>query len=143
MWESSVPERCSGQITAVDDAVKRRTQKCFIMLPEIPKVGRTWKLHCDRRRDVADAEERWRLHWKRRSVMRGDLCQRCGHLEFAYSTGGSGTWFCLRHSRGKALDLSADPAAIGFVMADLAVKAADVDIVKYMTPDEGTVIPMK
>ena len=30
------------------------------------------------------------------------------------------------------------PAAIGLVMADLAVKSADVEIARYMTPDEGT-----
>ena len=30
------------------------------------------------------------------------------------------------------------PAAIGLVMADLAVKSAPVEIVKYMTPDKGT-----
>ena len=30
------------------------------------------------------------------------------------------------------------PAAIGLVMADLAVKSSPVDIIKYMTPNRGT-----
>ena len=30
------------------------------------------------------------------------------------------------------------PAAIGLVMADLAVKSSPVEIIKYMTPDKGT-----
>ena len=39
-------------------------------------------------------------------------------------------------------DLSASsavrPAAIGLVMADLAVKASPVEVIRYMTPDQGT-----
>ena len=34
--------------------------------------------------------------------------------------------------------LCGSPAAIGLVMADRAMKAADVEIVKYMTPSIGT-----
>ena len=30
------------------------------------------------------------------------------------------------------------PAAIGLVMADLAVKSSPVEIIRYMTPDRGT-----
>ena len=30
------------------------------------------------------------------------------------------------------------PAAIGLVMADLAVKSSPVEVIKYMTPDQGT-----
>ena len=37
------------------------------------------------------------------------------------------------------LDSSAvPPAAIGLVMADLAVKSSPVEVIKYMTPDQGT-----
>ena len=63
-----------------------------------------------------------------------------GHLEFTFSA-----------NADQALNLAFDapigkpfgffcgsPAAIGMVMADLAVKSASVEIVKYMTPDCGT-----
>ncbi len=63
-----------------------------------------------------------------------------GHLEFAFSA-----------SASQALNLAFDapmnqafgflcgsPAAIGLVMADTAVKSANVEIVNYMTPDRKT-----
>ncbi len=34
--------------------------------------------------------------------------------------------------------LAGSPAAIGLVMADTAVKASNVEIINYMTPDKGT-----
>ncbi len=34
--------------------------------------------------------------------------------------------------------MAGSPAAIGLVMADTAVKAAGVKIIRYMTPDRGT-----
>ena len=63
-----------------------------------------------------------------------------GHLEFTYSA-----------SASQALNMAFDapigkpfgffcgsPAAIGLVMADLALKSSPVEIIKYMTPNRGT-----
>ena len=34
--------------------------------------------------------------------------------------------------------MAGSPAAIALVMADKALKSADVSLIKYMTPDKGT-----
>ena len=63
-----------------------------------------------------------------------------GHLEFAYSArAGEVLVKAFGAKPGEAFGFFAgSPAAIGLVMADHAVKAADVEIINYMTPSIGT-----
>ena len=63
-----------------------------------------------------------------------------GHLEFAYSaSAGRVLEKAFQAKRGQAFGFMAgSPAAIGLVMADTALKAADVRIARYMTPSLGT-----
>ena len=63
-----------------------------------------------------------------------------GHLEFAYSaSAGEALNRAFDIPTGQAFGfLAGSPAAIGAVMADAAVKSADVTVTKYMTPSVGT-----
>ena len=97
----------AGQITAVDDAVKRDEHRSAFhyAAQRYQRLGRTWKLHCDRRRDRGRCQKSgWRLHWKRRSVMPGRSMSAMPDIwNLPIPHGGSGTWFCLRHSQRKSL----------------------------------------
>ena len=64
---------------------------------------------------------------------------QAGHLEFTFSAcARQSTSYGIQRSDWKTiLDSSVDPAAIGLVMADLAVKSSPVEVIKYMTPDQG------
>ena len=63
-----------------------------------------------------------------------------GHLEFAYSaSAGEALHRVFNVPKGKAFGFMAgSPAAIGMLMADTALKSANVTLTKYMTPDHGT-----
>lgn len=133
----------AGQITAVDDAVKEtNTEVLSIMLPRDTKG---WGGHGNYivigAETVADARRAVEIALEKTERNAGEIyVSDAGHLEFAYSPrADQALGFAFDIPRGKAFGfVCGSPAAIGFVMADLAVKAADVDIVKYMTPDEGT-----
>ena len=65
---------------------------------------------------------------------------QAGHLEFTYTASAGAVLtkaFDAVPNRAFGF-LAGSPAAIGLVMADTAMKAADVEIVRYMTPDHGT-----
>ena len=90
---------------------------------------------------VADARRAVEIALEKTKRNAGEIyVSDAGHLEFAYSPrADQALGFAFGIPKGKAFGfVCGSPAAIGLVMADLAVKAADVDIVKYMTPDEGT-----
>ena len=63
-----------------------------------------------------------------------------GHLEFTYSASASQALnMAFDAPIGKPFGLfCGSPAAIGLVMADLALKSSPVEIIKYMTPNRGT-----
>lgn len=133
----------AGQILAVDEAIK--TTNCEVISIDLPRDTKGWGGHgnfiivgsrtlSDAKQCVAIALEKIKLH-------AGEVyISQAGHLEFAFSA-----------RAGKALNKAFDapidrafgficgsPAAIGLVIADNALKAADVSIVKYMTPSIGT-----
>lgn len=90
---------------------------------------------------VADARRAVEIALERTRRNAGEIyVSDAGHLEFAYSPrADQALGFAFGIPKGKAFGfVCGSPAAIGLVMADLAVKATDVDIIKYMTPDEGT-----
>ena len=71
----------------------------------------------------------------------GDVySNEAGHLEFQYTARAS---YCLEKAFGTPIGKSfgmviGAPAAIGTVLADVAVKAANVEVVGYASPAEGT-----
>lgn len=133
----------AGQITAIDDAVKATNTE--VLSIELPRDTKGWGGHGNYivigAETVADARRAVEIALEKTERNAGEIyVSDAGHLEFAYSPrADQALGFAFDIPRGKAFGfVCGSPAAIGFVMADLAVKAADVDIVKYMTPDEGT-----
>ena len=65
---------------------------------------------------------------------------QAGHLEFTFSAcADKALHMAFNAPIGKPFGFfCGSPAAIGLVMADLAVKSSPVEVIKYMTPDQGT-----
>lgn len=133
----------AGQINAADEAVKSTNTE--IVSIELPRDTKGWGGHgCfiviggDNVSDVRRAVEISLEYIKKYA---GELyISQAGHLEFTYSA-------CADEALHLAFDapvgrpfgfFCGSPAAIGLVMADNAVKASPVEVVKYMTPDRGT-----
>ncbi|MGX8711443.1 MAG: propanediol utilization microcompartment protein PduB [bacterium] len=130
------------QIMAVDDAVKAtNTEVITIELPRDTKGGAG---HGDLiyigAEDVSDARRAVEIALASLPKYFGDVYGNdAGHLEFQYSARASQ---CLEKAfgspLGKAFGMTcAGPAAIGTVLADVAVKAASVDVVCYSSPGNG------
>lgn len=133
----------AGQINAVDEAVKSTNTE--VVSIELPRDTKGWGGHgCfiilggDSVSDVRRAVD---IALKYIEKYAGELyISQAGHLEFTYSA-------CADQALNMAFDaplgkpfgfFCGSPAAIGLVMADLALKSSPVELVKYMTPDNGT-----
>lgn len=133
----------AGQINAVDEAVKSTNTE--VVSIELPRDTKGWGGHGNYiiigGDNVSDVRRAVEIALEYTEKYAGELyISDAGHLEFTFSA-----------NADQALNLAFDapigkpfgffcgsPAAIGMVMADLAVKSASVEIVKYMTPDRGT-----
>ena len=133
----------AGQINAADEAVKiyqhrdhfHRTSEGY------QRMGRSRKLIIIGGYSVSDVRRAVEIALEYTEKYAGELyISEAGHLEFTYSA-----------SASQALNMAFDapigkpfgffcgsPAAIGLVMADLALKSSPVEIIKYMTPNRGT-----
>ena len=133
----------AGQINAVDEAVKSTNTE--IVSIELPRDTKGWGGHGNYiiigGDNVSDVRRAVEIALEYTEKYAGELyISDAGHLEFTFSA-----------NADQALNLAFDapigkpfgffcgsPAAIGMVMADLAVTSASVDLVKYITPDRGT-----
>lgn len=133
----------AGQINAVDEAVKSTNTE--VVSIELPRDTKGWGGHgCfiiiggDNVSDVRRAVE---ISLEFIEKYAGELyISQAGHLEFTYSASADRA---LNMAFGAPLGrpfgfFCGSPAAIGLVMADLAVKSSPVQVIKYMTPDRGT-----
>ena len=131
------------QIMAVDDAVKAtNTEVITVELPRDTKGGAGHGcliyIGAD---DVSDARRAVEIALEATPKYFGDVYgNEAGHLEFQYTARAS---YCLEKAFSTPLGKSfgmviGSPAAIGTVLADTAVKAANVDIVGYSSPAHGT-----
>lgn len=131
------------QIMAVDDAVKAtNTEIISVELPRDTKGGAGHgSLIYIGADDVSDARRAVEIALETLPKYFGDVyANEAGHLEFQYTARAS---YCLNKTfntpLGKSFGLvCAGPAAIGTVLADTAVKAANVDVVSYSSPSQGT-----
>lgn len=133
----------AGQILAIDEAIK--TTNCDIVSIDLPRDTKGWGGHGNfiivGSRTLSDAKQCVTIALEKIKLHAGEVyISDAGHLEFAYSA-----------RAGKALEkafnapidrafgfICGSPAAIGLVIADNALKAADVEIVNYLTPSIGT-----
>lgn len=131
------------QIMAVDDAIKAtNTEIVTIELPRDTKGGAGHGvliyIGAD---DVSDAKRAVEIALQNVGKYFGDVYGNdAGHLEFQYTARAS---YCLEKAFGTPVGRAfgmviGAPAGIGTVLADTAVKAANVEVVGYSHPNEGT-----
>ena len=133
----------AGQLTAMDDAVKATNTELLSF--DLPRDTKGWGGHGNYivigGHDVSDVRHAIEIALELTNKNAGEVyISESGHLEFAYSaSAGEVLEKAFGAKRGKAFGFFAgSPAAIGLVMGDHAVKAADVEIISYMTPSIGT-----
>lgn len=133
----------AGQINAVDEAVKSTNTE--VLSIELPRDTKGWGGHGNfiiiGGDNVSDVRRAVEIALQYTEKYAGELyISEAGHLEFTYSANAD---HALQMAFGAPLGkpfgfFCGSPAAIGLVMADLAVKSSPVEIIKYMTPTRGT-----
>ncbi len=131
------------QIYAADEAVKAsNTEVVKIELPRDTKGGAGHgSLIVFGAEEVSDARRAVQVCLEELDRTFGDVyANEAGHLEFQYTARASKALNkAFDAPEGKAFGITVGaPAAIGVVMADVAVKAATIDVVGYASPGEGT-----
>ncbi len=133
----------AGQINAVDEAVKSTNTEVISI--ELPRDTKGWGGHGNfiiiGGYDVSDVRRAVEIALEYTEKYAGELyISEAGHLEFTYSANsGQALNMAFNAPIGKPFGFfCGSPAAIGLVMADLAVKSSPVEVIKYMTPDHGT-----
>ena len=133
----------AGQICAIDEAIKNTSTE--IISIDLPRDTKGWGGHGNYivigGRDVSDCRRAIEIALELTYKNAGEVyISSAGHLEFAYSaSAGEALATAFGAPLGKAFGFMAgSPAAIGLVMADKALKSANVSLLKYMTPDRGT-----
>lgn len=133
----------AGQLVAMDDALKATNTELISV--DLPRDTKGWGGHGNYivigGQDVSDVRHAIELALELTNRNAGEVyISESGHLEFAYSaSAGEVLEKAFGVARGQAFGFYAgSPAAIGLVMADHGVKAADVEIASYMTPSIGT-----
>lgn len=131
------------QIYAADEAVKAsNTEIVKIELPRDTKGGAGHgSLIIFGAEEVSDARRAVQVALDDLERTFGDVyANDAGHLEFQYSARASKALNeAFGAPEGKAFGISVGaPAGIGVIMADVAVKAATIDVVGYASPADGT-----
>lgn len=133
----------AGQINAVDEAVKSTNTE--VLSIELPRDTKGWGGHgCFiilGGSNVSDVRRAVEISLEYIEKYAGELyISQAGHLEFTYSANaGQALHMAFGAPMGKSFGFfCGSPAAIGLVMADLAVKASPVEVIRCMSPDHGT-----
>lgn len=130
-------------IMAADEAVKgTNTEVVCIELPRDTKGGAGHgSLIVFGGDDVSDVRRAIEVALKELDRTFGDVyANEAGHIELQYSARAS---YALEKAFGAPLGKSCGiivgaPASVGVLMADTAVKSANVDVIAYSTPANGT-----
>lgn len=130
-------------IMAADEAVKAtNTEIVLIELPRDTKGGAGHgNLIIFGAEDVSDARRAIEVALKELERTFGDVyANEAGHIELQYTARSS---YACQKAFGAPLGKSfgvivGAPAAIGVIIADIALKAANVDVVSYSSPAKGT-----
>ena len=138
------PYKSLGLLSSRTDEAVKSTNTEIISI-ELPRDTKGWGGHGNfiiiGGYSVSDVRRAVEIALEYTEKYAGELyISDAGHLEFTYSA-----------SASQALNMAFDapigkpfgffcgsPAAIGLVMADLALKSSPVEIIKYMTPNRGT-----
>lgn len=133
----------AGQFNALDEAVKATNTE--VLSIELPRDTKGWGGHGNYvvlgGHDVSDVRAAIEKALELTNKFAGELyISEAGHLEFTYSASAGPV---LQKAFGAKANqafgfFAGSPAAIGLVMADKAMKSAEIEIVSYMTPNRGT-----
>jgi microcompartment protein PduB len=128
------------QCMAVDDAIKA-TNAEVISIEAVRDGGAgQGSLIYIGAEDVSDAKRCVEIALASMDKYFGDVyINNVGHLDMQYTARAS---YCLEKGFGAKLGkafgvICAAPAAIGTVLSDIAVKAANVDVISYTSPSQG------
>lgn len=133
----------AGQIVACDEAVKAANVK--VVTIDLPRDTKGWGGHgCYIVLAATNVEDvryavKIALAFIKKNAGEVHISQ-AGHLEFAFSpNAGEVLHQAFNVPYGKSFGfLAGSPAAIGQVMTDTALKTANIDICRYLTPSIGT-----
>lgn len=130
------------EIMAMDEAVKATNTE--VLSVELARDGKGGAGHGSLiiigSEDVSDARRAIEVALETLNTVYGDVYSNAaGHLEFQYTARAS---YAIEKAFGAPVGKSfgmvcAGPAAIGVVLGDTAVKAANVSVVSYASPDNG------
>lgn len=133
----------AGQVTAIDEAVKATNTE--VLSIDFPRDTKGWGGHGNYivlgGDNISDVHYAIQIALELTNKHAGEVyISEAGHLEFAFSANaGEALNKAFFAPKGQAFGfMAASPAAIGLVMADTALKSADVKICRYMTPSIGT-----
>ena len=133
----------AAQVKAADDAVKETAAE--IVSIEIPRDTKGWGGHGSfiifGSENVADVRRATELAVKYIDKNCGEIwISDAGHLEFQYSARSGeaiSSFFGIPENEAFGF-VCASPAPIGMVISDIALKAANVELVRTLRPSEGT-----
>ena len=130
-------------IMAADEAVKAtNTEVISIELPRDTKGGAGHgSLILLGGNDVSDVKRGIEVALKELDRTFGDVyANEAGHLELQYTARAAMHWKkrLVHHWRTACGVIVGAPAAVGVLMADTALKSANVDVVAYSSPAQGT-----
>lgn len=133
----------AAQILAVDDAVKATSTEVISI--ELPRDTKGWGGHGNfiiiGGGTPADVKRAVELSLELIDKNAGEIyISEAGHMEFQYSArSGEAVNMAFGVPVGQPFGfVCASPAPIGMVIADIALKAAGVELVKTLRPDSGT-----
>ena len=133
----------AGQINAIDEAVKRTNTE--VLSIQLPRDTKGWGGHgnyiviggdnpAETHRAIELALD-YTAHYAGELYISGE-----GHLELTYSArAGEALQMFAGAPAGEAFGfIAGSPAAVGMVMADTAMKAGDVALLRFMDASHGT-----
>lgn len=133
----------AGQILAIDEAVK--ATNCEVLTIDLPRDTKGWGGHGNYivvgSKDVSDARRCIEIALEKIKLHAGEVyISQAGHLEFAYSSrAGEALHMAFSAPLDRAFGfICGSPAAIGLLLADMAVKSSNVEVINYWTPSIGT-----
>ena len=133
----------AAQILAVDDAVKATSTEVISI--ELPRDTKGWGGHGNfiiiGGETPSDLKRAVELSLELIDKNAGEIyISEAGHMEFQYSArSGEAVNMAFGVPVGQPFGfVCASPAPIGMVIADIALKAAGVELVKTLRPDSGT-----
>lgn len=133
----------AAQITAVDDALKQTSAELVSI--ELPRDTKGWGGHGNfiilGSENVSDVRRAVELAVELIDRNCGEIyISDAGHLEFQYSArcdDAISGFFGIPKGRAFGF-VCASPAPIGLVIADIAAKAADIEVIRTLRPSDGT-----